>query len=51
MKSGNSSVVSVSVVSFFTALLILTLNAENGRDILDVTVEYIAATTDKLERE
>ena len=36
------------VLGFFTALLILTLNDESGRDVLDTLVPYIDAHTQVL---
>lgn len=44
MKNANS-VVSVKVIGFFTVLLLFTLNGDSGRDLCDVTVEYIEAQT------
>ena len=35
-------------LSFFTVLLILTLDASNGKDLLDVLVPYIEAATKAL---
>jgi hypothetical protein len=35
-------------LGFFTVLLILTLNADNGKDLLDVLVPHIAAQTEAL---
>ena len=43
--------VNVSVVGFFTVLLILTLNASNGRDVLDELVPWIAAQTEATLKE
>jgi len=37
-------------LGFFTVLLILTLNAGNGKDILDVTVPLIEAYTQTLTK-
>lgn len=32
-------------LGFFTVMLILTLNASNGKDLLDVMIPYIEAKT------
>ncbi len=42
-KEASQSISGARLFGFFTVLLILTLNADNGRDILDVTVQYIQA--------
>lgn len=42
----SSPVVSVSVIGFFSLLLLLTLNADNGRDVLDALVPWIDAQTE-----
>jgi len=36
---------------FWTVLLILTLNGDNGRDMLDVGVEYVQALTAQINNE
>lgn len=38
-------------LGFFTVLLILTLNAESGKDLLDVTVDYWEAKTNLVREE
>lgn len=35
----------VRFLGFFTVLMILTLNASNGKDLLDVVIPYIEAQT------
>jgi hypothetical protein len=47
MSSGTTTI-SVSALGFFSVLLILTLNASNGKDVLDVWVPYIEAKTEAL---
>ena len=42
------TVITGRALGFFTVLLILTLNASNGNDLLDVTVKYIEAKTEVL---
>ena len=38
-------------LGFFTVLMILTLNADNGRDLLDELVPFIAAKTAEIQHE
>jgi len=49
MKTG--SVISVRVIGFLSLFMLLTLNGDNGRDLLDVTVEYIEAKTASIREE
>ena len=35
----------ITIIGFFTVMLILTLDAANGKDILDVLVPYIESLT------
>ena len=41
----DTATLSARGLGFFTVLLILTLNADNGKDLLDVMVPYIEAST------
>ena len=41
----SSSSGSSRFLSFFTVLLILTLDASNGKDLLDVVIPYIESVT------
>lgn len=43
--SDKHTTVSVSALSFFSVWMILTLNADNGKDILDELVPWVAAQT------
>lgn len=43
LRSSGSS--SSRFLSFFTVLLILTLDASNGKDLLDVVIPYIESVT------
>lgn len=40
-----SNFTSISAVGFFSLLMLLTLNADNGRDVLDALVPWIDAHT------
>jgi hypothetical protein len=53
IDAGSASAVASGgrVFGFFTVLLILTLNANNGSDLLDVVVPYIQAQTEALASE
>lgn len=46
----SSAVAGGRLLGFFTVLLILTLNASNGRDLLDTIVPYIDAKTEQLQK-
>jgi hypothetical protein len=37
--------ISVSAIGFFSMLMLLTLNADNGRDVLDELVPWVASET------
>jgi hypothetical protein len=41
--------VNVSVIGFLSLFMLLTLDAEDGRDVLDVLVPHIAAHTALIE--
>ena len=43
--SDRSNYTNISVFGFFTVLLILTLDASNGKDLLDVLVPYVESLT------
>lgn len=45
MSDGNNYAPGARFLSFFTVLLVLTLDAENGKDILDVLVPFIESLT------
>ena len=45
------SFVNVSVVGFFSLMMLLTLNASNGRDVLDELVPWISAQTEATLKE
>ncbi len=46
MKTQDVTVAGGRVLGFFSLLLLLTLNASNGRDVLDELVPWIAAQTE-----
>ncbi len=46
-----SNIVSVQVIGFFSLMLVLTLNASNGRDVLDELVPWISAQTEATLKE
>jgi len=43
--TGSTTTVSVGFLGFFSLLLLLTLNASNGNDVLDELVPMMAAQT------
>ena len=49
--TGKTTTVYVGVLGFFSLLLLLTLNASNGNDVLDELVPFIHAHTQLVERQ
>ena len=51
MSDKNISVAGGRFIGFFSLLMLLTLNASNGKDVLDVFVPWIEAQTVETLRE
>ena len=46
--TGSTTTVSVGLLGFFSLFLLLTLNADNGRDVLDALVPMMDAHTQSI---
>lgn len=49
MSNDKDTVVSISVIGFFTFMMFWTLNGSGGRDMNDVVVDYVIAKTKAIE--